>query len=439
MKLELKNNSTEGIVFDSPIVVWDNLITNSTKVSNFVLQGDFSAKTDNTIYGDLNITGDLSLNATHMIVDGDLTHSSGTLNINGGSLAINGNFLIDQSGGLIMRDANDLIVVSGDFETSTSADEWGYLSAGVLEVKGDFSQKGTDNTSFYTTESHKVLLNGTSQQTVSFERTDGYGHFINLTLTNNSIVGVVFSTTTSVMGDFTALLCQQPLDLSNVTIHGNTYLLSGCNATTDTDGDGIPDDQDPNPNDGPLADNDNDGIINYYDPDDDNDGMPDIYETQNALDSLDASDANMDADGDGYTNIQEYQAGTNPTDAYDNPLPSDIVGKTKYFITTTGAIGMRTFNDDGATYTGSVTLEQHTTFTVSGSYGIEANKLTLERVDPNSLLLVFTYMGEEDGVMHFDVLIDAETQAESYFYDTEEERDRALNKMNPAVIMYLLD
>jgi hypothetical protein len=167
--------------------------------------------------------------------------------------------------------------------------------------------------------------------------------------------------------------------------------------------------------------------------------MPDTYETKNGLDPLDASDANTDTDGDGYTNIQEYQAGTNPRDASDNPLPSDIVGKTKYFISTTGAIGVRTFDDDGTTYTGSITLKNGTTFVVSGTYEIEANKLTLERVDPNSFSFVFTYAGEEDGVMHFNVLINNETQAESYFYDTEEERDRALNKTNPAVIIYLLD
>jgi len=86
-------------------------------------------------------------------------------------------------------------------------------------------------------------------------------------------------------------------------------------SSTDTDGDGVPNEEDAFPND-PMEwlDTDNDGTGNNADPDDDNDGMPDTWEEQyNGLDPL-VNDASQDIDGDGFKNIDEYRARTDPTD-----------------------------------------------------------------------------------------------------------------------------
>lgn len=64
----------------------------------------------------------------------------------------------------------------------------------------------------------------------------------------------------------------------------------------DSDGDGIADDEDPNP----------------YNPDADSDGMPDGWEMEHGFNPSDPSDAAADADGDGLTNLEEYLGGTNP-------------------------------------------------------------------------------------------------------------------------------
>jgi hypothetical protein len=80
----------------------------------------------------------------------------------------------------------------------------------------------------------------------------------------------------------------------------------------DSDGDGVPDDQDAIPLDpDETIDTDGDGIGNNADNDDDGDGMPDAWEIVNHLDPL-VNDAAGDPDGDGITNLKEYQEGTGP-------------------------------------------------------------------------------------------------------------------------------
>jgi hypothetical protein len=49
--------------------------------------------------------------------------------------------------------------------------------------------------------------------------------------------------------------------------------------------------------------------------DSDGDGLPDDWEAAHGLNSMDASDAALDADGDGATNLEEYLAGTDPQDS----------------------------------------------------------------------------------------------------------------------------
>jgi len=90
--------------------------------------------------------------------------------------------------------------------------------------------------------------------------------------------------------------------------------------TTDTDGDGVGDNADAFPNDPTeTTDTDGDGVGNNADDDDDGDTMPDDYENANGLDPLIAADADTDADGDGFTNLEEFEAGTDPQNAADFP------------------------------------------------------------------------------------------------------------------------
>jgi hypothetical protein len=89
----------------------------------------------------------------------------------------------------------------------------------------------------------------------------------------------------------------------------------------DSDGDGVPDDQDAFPLDpDETIDTDGDGVGNNADDDDDGDGMPDAWEIVNNLDPL-VNDAAGDPDGDGVSNFDEFEAGTGPNFYEDHSAP----------------------------------------------------------------------------------------------------------------------
>lgn len=101
---------------------------------------------------------------------------------------------------------------------------------------------------------------------------------------------------------------------------GAASVLLDFKAGVDSDGDGVPDEDDAFPNDpNESVDTDGDGIGNNADTDDDGDSMPDDYELANGLDPLDPADADEDADNDGATNLEEFEAGTDPQDPNDVP------------------------------------------------------------------------------------------------------------------------
>jgi len=114
---------------------------------------------------------------------------------------------------------------------------------------------------------------------------------------------------------------------AGLSIHASFWLASDAPipASPDSDGDGVPDNQDAFPNDpSESVDTDIDGIGNNADTDDDNDSMPDAYEKDNGLDPLDPTDANTDADGDGFTNLEEFHAGTDLQNADDHPAERKV-------------------------------------------------------------------------------------------------------------------
>ena len=88
----------------------------------------------------------------------------------------------------------------------------------------------------------------------------------------------------------------------------------------------------------PVKDTDGDGIPDSEDPDDDNDGMPDTWETKYGLNPLDDADRDLDNDGDGCSNFGEHIAGTNPKNPDSVFCIGAISNLTDYIICFSGVV-----------------------------------------------------------------------------------------------------
>lgn len=117
----------------------------------------------------------------------------------------------------------------------------------------------------------------------------------------------------------------------NHTISASFYYVAP-DSILDSDGDGVPDDQDAFPLDPTeTIDTDGDGLGNNVDPDDDNDGISDTWEISNGSDPLKA-DASSDLNGDGVSNLDQYLSERNSiqTDANFSPDAPVLISPADY-------------------------------------------------------------------------------------------------------------
>jgi hypothetical protein len=284
---------------------------------HLTLSANMTIDTNNSGFVEI-IEGNLNLNGHTLTIKGDLIQSGGTLTLNGGQLIVTGDYRIQtppsNSGGaytysdgmLRMLNVEDRVIIGGDFVTDSVFDHVGYLVAGIMTLKGNFTQKSTYGVSYFgdenfqATGSHRVVLAGDTQQVVSFEdAANGRSHFHILEITNKD--NIVFKNAVMVMFlfdhknnafDVRALAASSfpDYDHDNIEDHlDNNPMEAGV--LSDRDGDGVADDLDAFPDDPKESvDTDSDGIGNNADLDDDNDGWSDLFELANGYDPLDKRD-----------------------------------------------------------------------------------------------------------------------------------------------------
>jgi PKD repeat protein len=145
------------------------------------------------------------LNGKDLTIHGNLIQEGGTLNVNEGRLVVEGDYRLQkQDGGystgiLQMLNANDKVLVEGNFVMDSTYAHNNYLKAGVLEVKSNFFRRTSNNYggryNFSANTSHRVILSGNEKQTINFDYPHvDYSHFNILEIANSSEEGVIFST-----------------------------------------------------------------------------------------------------------------------------------------------------------------------------------------------------------------------------------------------------
>ena len=277
--LEITNNSAEGVELSSRVVVTKELVTTTTPIINsdqislsgtaIISQGNWNydlildSQSGNwTLQQDQEVDKNfylknsaLDLNGKTLTIKGDLIQSGGTMNVNGGTLIVEGDYRIQNpttdadgnpaysysSGILKMTNEPDKILVQGNFVMDSYQNHSSYLTSGELEVQGSFTQLKSYNAyalptlfNFPASGSHRVLLSGTAEQTVSFATPgSSRSHFNVLEITNSSTEGIDFLTPIAVTGLFQH--------------NNNTYTLIDGSIFADTDGDSIQDHQDTDP------------------------------------------------------------------------------------------------------------------------------------------------------------------------------------------------
>lgn len=190
------NASSEGVhIWSKNMYVCNEINDQSSNVYGFICMDPLAYFVDNSfsgsiyVYTDVTMANDLSIGGQLYIYAGynnglnlngftinanSVCIDRGFIKINDGQLNCTGNFTIGSYGIFEMTKANDYVLVGGDMKTQSDRSHSSLLTNGVLEIKGDFTQKGCSE-AFLCTGEHKTILSGKSsssgriyRQTINF-------------------------------------------------------------------------------------------------------------------------------------------------------------------------------------------------------------------------------------------------------------------------------
>ena len=189
---------------------------NDEDIDSILGSQDVTLTKDVTINRDLFIkSGTLYLNGFTLTVKGDCYQAGGVIDVGGGRLNVEGDYRLQsrkvnaESGEIyysystariIMEEEKDYIYVGKNFVIDTNNSESNIFNAGILEIKGDFTQESKapkthvqgggdwyyDVYSYRAKGSNKVVLSGNGKQIVSFEDPNE-SYFADLELQNTDV------------------------------------------------------------------------------------------------------------------------------------------------------------------------------------------------------------------------------------------------------------
>ena len=177
----LKVNNTNGVSLNSSVFAYGNVndVNNSVCESGYLYITKLSQLENGSFGGNIclnNGNNNSDIYLTQDLTVGNLTcsnlHLKGyklnvkSLSINsklfveGGAIECKNNLTLGDYGCLIMTNAKDYVLVGKNFIFNTYYSTSGDLTAGTLEIKGDFIQN--KNTVFVCSETHTTILSGKS-------------------------------------------------------------------------------------------------------------------------------------------------------------------------------------------------------------------------------------------------------------------------------------
>ncbi len=191
IRKKISDAKTSDVTEDDVKKYLDYSETVSNAYTNRVIDSNWTLTEDVTMFGNLTVNANIDINGYTLTVNGDLYQSGGTLLVHDGSLIIGGDYRLygrltydddkaevywgsyKGSPTLRMTYENDYIYVGGDFYNAFGAAP--KLTAGVLELNGDFYNVGDTNIDgwFAASGTHKTILSGENDQTVHFKNTNG--------------------------------------------------------------------------------------------------------------------------------------------------------------------------------------------------------------------------------------------------------------------------
>ncbi len=158
------------------------------------IREDWRLERDVLLYGSLYLeSGTIDLNGHTLTVLGDVRQTGGTMFINCGTLEIGGDYIIASTdtpysngeveygtsyGWLEMVTEADRVTIAKDFVMYSVNDHGGYLTNGIMEIGGNFYQKGNDavytktTDNFNASDSHVVVFTGDATPHISFDSID---------------------------------------------------------------------------------------------------------------------------------------------------------------------------------------------------------------------------------------------------------------------------
>ena len=110
------------------------------------------------------------------IIKDNVDFMNSYLVFNGGYLQIEGNYSMLEKSSIVMKSESDWLHVDGDLNFLSEAPEIGYFSEGIIEVGGNFYQKGKGDT-FFIGEEFTLAFVGEETQLVYVENLEQFNQF----------------------------------------------------------------------------------------------------------------------------------------------------------------------------------------------------------------------------------------------------------------------